>query len=151
MTMTQQCHGHAEVEGISILEEHFKEKMRALRTAHDPNRYDPQQKTMINVILSVKLSIQRVQKLSVTLTPYCNPIILHYNPKYIEVKMGESVSHMIGEEEFSIDLFNNLMRRLNQKNQRCTFTSKSTCNRHYFEAEFLVNISFQLQKQQTKL
>jgi hypothetical protein len=44
MTMTQQCHGRAEVEGRSILEERFKEKMTALRTTHDPNRYDPQQK-----------------------------------------------------------------------------------------------------------
>jgi hypothetical protein len=58
--------------------------------------------------------------------------------------MGELVSHMIGEEEFYIDLFNSMMRRLNQKNQRCTFTSKSICNRHYFKAEFLVNVPFRL-------
>jgi hypothetical protein len=55
----------------------------------------------------------------------CSPVILHFDRKYIEVNICNLISEILGELEFSMDMFNALVRRIKQSDDKAEALNQS--------------------------
>lgn len=70
------------------------------------------------------------------------PIVLHFVPTFIQVRLGEITSQLLGDCEMSVDLFNACLRSMKQQQDK---TNSRGLN-HFFEAEVMVTLEPSLRK-----